>query len=174
MPETGTIVIKFVEGSKKVPGPKPITDKIDESGSKDDSVLETAILSALLKRTARQIKGLVLNEAKYQIDLHFKLTDNYLGAQNLNIALGVVNKVASFGLSIYSGAKLGFSAGGGAAGAVVGAVFAAGVSGLSLVQQISHNYEQEYIRINQMNANLQFNRQRAGYSLTSGSIGENR
>jgi hypothetical protein len=37
-----------------------------------------------------------------------------------------------------------------------------------------HNYQQELIKINQMDAQLSFNRQRAGYSLTAGSIGENR
>ena len=103
------------------------------------------------------------------------MNDNYLGQQNVDVALNVINKVWETGLSIYSGAKLGMSLSGGSAyGAIAGAIIAAGVSTLQTVQQISHNYEQEQIKINQMNASLKFNRQRAGYSLTAGSIGENR
>lgn len=171
MANNGVITIKFVDGNKKVPGPEPINDKMDKTEG-STSELETAVMAALIKRAADQIKGMVINEAKYQINMHYNLTDDYLGQQRLNIALNVVEKVASIGLSIYTGAKLGAKAG--PWGAVAGGLIAGTLSIASLGQQINHNYEQERIRLNQMDANLSFNRQRAGYSLTAGSIGENR
>lgn len=164
MARKGEIVIRFVEGENKTPGPQPV-NKQEETREKDDSLLKEAVLISLVQRTARQIKGLVVSEANYQINKHFTLTDNYLGQQNLNIALNVINKVWNTGLSIYTGYKV---------AGVPGAVAAAGVSVLSIAQQIYHNYEQEKINISKMNAQLKFNRQRSDYSLTAGARGENR
>ena len=42
------------------------------------------------------------------------------------------------------------------------------------VQEYYHAHDQEIMRIQQMNVSLSFNRQRAGFSLTSGVTGENK
>jgi len=174
MNRNGVITIRFEEGGK-TPGPQPV-DPVnptpDAEKVTDNNLLETAVLGALLHKTASQVKNMAINEAKYQINKYFMLTNDYLGQQSMNIALNVINKALDFGTTIYFGAKMGAKAG--PAGAIAGVVLAAGVSIISTVQQISHNYEQERIKLNQMDAQLQFNRQRAGYSLTAGSIGENR
>lgn len=170
MAGNGVITIKFVEGNKKVPGPESIADK---DQNKDDDQLETAVLATLIGRAARQLKGTVISELKYQQNKYYNMQDDYLGKQNMDIALNVLEKVWSVGINIYAGAKLGLKLGGGY-GAAAGAIIAAGVSTVQTYQQVAHNYEQERIRLNQMQAQLDFTRQRAGYSLTAGSIGENR
>ena len=169
MAEGKEIVIRIIneQGTDKKKA-----DVTGENQEKSTDALSTAAMTTLLQKAARQVKGMVINEAKYQINKYFQLTDDYLGQQNLNIALNVVNKVWNTGLSVFAGAKVGASAG--PIGAVAGAVLMASVSTIGTLQQISHNYEQERIKLNQMNVNLSFNRQRAGYSLTAGSIGENR
>lgn len=149
------------------------TDVIgNQSKKSSEEYLNTAVMSSLLSRAASQAKNLIVNEAKYEIDLHYNLTDNYLGQQNMNIALSIFNKVVGFGESVVVGAKVGSV--GGVVGAAIGALFGAVFSTAKISTEILHNYQQERIKINQMNTNLEFNRQRAGYSLTAGSIGENR
>lgn len=174
MANNGVITIRFEEGSK-TPGPQPIDPSKpteEAEGINNNSELNTAVMALLLKKAVNQVKSISINEAIYQLHKYFQLTDDYLGRQNMDIALNIINKVWDVGVSIYAGAKIGSKAGW--AGAVFGAALAAGVSGVQIAQQISHNYEQERIRINQMDMQLSFNRQRAGYSLTAGSIGENR
>lgn len=175
MANNGVITIKLIEDDTKSPGPKKIDPskptKEAEKATAIDAV-NTAVLSNMIKRTAKQFLNMTIGETKYQLNKYFNLTDNYLAKQDLNIALNIINKVWDTGASIYAGIKVGSAAG--PAGSVVGAILAASVSLVSTVQQINHNYEQQQINLNKMDVQLQFNRQRAGYSLTAGSVGENR
>ena len=174
MANTGVITIRLEE-SGKTPGPKKIdpskpTQEAEKATALD--ALDTAVLSIMIRKTAKQFLNISVGEVKYQINRYFNLTDNYIAKQNMDIALNVINKVWDIGASIYTGAKVGSAAG--PVGAIIGAVLSAGVSFVSTGLQINHNYEQQQINLNKMDVQLQFNRQRAGYSLTAGSIGENR
>lgn len=164
MAEGKNIVIRIINeggsGSQK--------NKVDVTGQdqkKSTDVLETAVLSSVLHRSFEQLKGAVVSETKYQLNLNYSLTDNYMSKQNMNIALGILSRGYSAGVSIASG----FAVGG-----WVGAGIAAGMEVLKLGVDIYHNYQEEAINLRKMNAQLRFNRQRAGYSLTAGSRGENR
>lgn len=171
MAEGKEIVIRIVKDAKEETAKK--TDSTGDKSKKPTDDAEDNFLGVLIYRAAKQLKGTIISEIKYQQNKYYSLQDDYLGQQNMEIALNVVEKVWSVGLNIYTGAKLGYKLGSGY-GAVAGAVIAAGVSTVQTYQQVAHNYEQERIKLNQMQAQLDFTRQRAGYSLTAGSIGENR
>lgn len=64
-------------------------------------------------------------------------------------------------------------AGGFVLGGIAGSVIALIGTTASLGIEIAQNYDQENIKLRQMNAQLEYSRMRAGYSLTSESIGEN-
>lgn len=165
MAKNGEIIIRFEEG-KPQNGPTPATKTtVEEKSTADDSTLETAVMVYCLKKSANAIKNITIEEVKYHLNMRFQLTDNYLAQQNMSIALNVVNKVVGTGMTIAAGFKVA-----GPAGAIV----AAGIAVANTAIDIAHNYEQERLRLNKMNAELSWNRQRAGYSLTAGSVGENR
>lgn len=174
MASNGVITIRFEQVGQQ-PGPQPIDPSRPTKESEkatSANILETAVMSTLLKKAASQAKGIIIDEALYQQQKYYKLNDDYLGQQNMSIALNVINKVWDTGVSIVAGAKIGAAAG--PVGAVIGATIAALTSGINLGRQIYHNYEQENINLARMNSQLRFNRERAGYSLTAGSRGENR
>lgn len=167
MANNGVIKIIFEEGSNKTPGPKPINDKMspESDKNKDADILKTAALSAMLYRAGRQLKDVTIDEVKRQIDLNFALTDNYMARQNMNIALGIIDKAGGAVVSIGTGFAI---------AGPVGAVIGAGLEVVKTGLNIFHNYQQETINLHKMNVQLEFNRQRAGYSLTVGARGENR
>ena len=102
--------------------------------------------------------------ASYEINKYFNLHDDYIGQRNLTIAKNVVSKSLGMATAVASGFMVGGPAGG--AIALVGVTASLGI-------EIYQNYDQENIKLRQMNAQLSYSRQRAGFSLTSESIGEN-
>ena len=176
MAEGKEIVIRIINqnSGNNGNGSSNTTDVTGQNQEKaSDDYFETSAMVSLISRGVSQLKNIVVGEAKYEINRYFQLNDDYFGQQNMNIALNVMNKVVDVGSSIYTGAQLGYSVGG-VAGAVVGAIVGAGVSAVSTLMEVDRNYNRQTITLNKMDAQLQFNRQRAGYSLTAGSIGENR
>lgn len=140
------------------------TDKPDNPNPKDSSNIKKST-SILLNQTYQRLKSEISSEVNYEIDKHFRLSDNYIGQRNFNNAKQVINKAVSFGTSIATGFAI---------GGPVGAVGAFVVQTISLGIDIYQNYDQENINLRQMEAQLSYTRERAGYSLTSGSIGENK
>lgn len=147
----------------------PIEKKTKETEPKNDldtkedsnSLVENAIFQQAKKEAINFLKEASL----YGINRHLQLTDNYVQERYLNAGINVVNRAMSMGSAVIAGFSVG-----GVVGAVVGAVFAVG----DLAFDIFQNYDQQNIKLRQMDAQLDYQRQRAGYSLTSGSIGENR
>lgn len=164
MANNGEIVIRIVgegEGTNEVQ-PQPSQPKKKD---KNNDLLGTAVMLSVVKRAGEELKQIAISEATYEIGKYMRLTDNYFGQQNLNIAKNIVNRASNIGMSI---------AGGFVVGGPFGAIAAAAVSAVNLGVDIYQNYDQQNIRLRQMDTNLSFNRQRAGYSLTAGSVGENR
>lgn len=168
MADRGEIIIRFTQGDAETPSPD--AEPVNTTGEKQvqsstSNMFRTGFFLYAAKKAYSGAKQITINEAKYQLNKYFRLTDNYLGQQNMNIALGIVNRVANFGLSVASGFMI---------GGIPGAIVTAGIDITKNILEIAHNYEQENINLQKMDNQLQFNRQRAGYSLTSGSIGENK
>lgn len=132
-----------------------------------DSNLKVSSLfdNVLVNQVYQGLKGEISEMAMYGINRHLTLTDNYVAERYLTNSLNVITRTISFGGAVLAGFKVG-----GVAGAVIGAV----ISGVSTTFDIVKNFDQQNIHIRQMDKQLEYQRQRAGYSLTSGSIGENR
>ena len=161
----GTIVIKIVQDAK--PGDTP---QIDVTGKNEvektkRSDLETAAITTVIQRAWSSLKEMAASQIKFQVNRYFNITDNYLGQQSLNICLNVANKVKNVGESIIGGAIVA-----GAPGAIIMTAVEAGKLGLEIYQ----NYSEQNLQLRKMDAQLDYNRQRAGYSLTVGTQGENR
>lgn len=163
MAQNGEIIIKIVQGNE--PSPDKPDKPVQVQKEKTDDKLENAIFTSLLQKTARELKGIVIDEANYQINKYFRMNDNYLAQQQKDIALGIIGKVTSVGTSLVGGFMF---------GGIPGLVAETIIQGVKLGIDINRNYTEERIRLNQMDANLDYSRQRAGYSLTAGSQGENR
>lgn len=152
------------ESVPATPEPPKTPKAPDTTSTTSDKSNLTAVQSALLHEAYNYAKQELLTIASYEINKYFSLTDDYIGQRNLSVAKSVISKAMGIGSTIMAGFAMGGVAGG--AIAIVG-------SGVTLATDIFQNYDNERIRINQQNKQLAYSRQRAGYSLTSESIGDN-
>jgi hypothetical protein len=111
------------------------------------------------------VKDVVVSEARYEVNKNFTLHDDYIGQRDLNIALGITSKIYGIANATISGAIVG-----GPIGAGIALIGSVAVEAVGVYQRL----DQQNIKIEQMNKQLEYNRVRAGYSLTSGSVGENK
>lgn len=111
------------------------------------------------------VKAEISSVAHYEMNKWYSLRDDYIGQRNMNVALNVISKAKDIATTIYAGFQVGGAAG--AAVAAVGSVY-------MLAWDVIQNYDQQNIKLRQMDAQLDYQRQRAGFSLTSGRVGENR
>ena len=168
MANNGEIIIKFegeIDSVKKV-------DPTEEK-KKKDSLLETTLSVIVMKKALNMVKKISVDEVKYQLNRYYMFTDNYLGQQDTQFALQSIGEVTSFGLSMGVAIKAGLKYGG-ASGAVALASLVAVGEGLSKFIENNRKINEEKLNLRKMDTELEFNRQRAGFSLTAGSIGENR
>lgn len=144
-----------------------------ETGEQQDQTPNNFNLakSVLVNQAYSYAKNIVISEVSYEINKHFDLTDDYEGKRDFNIAVGVFSKVKNVATSTATGALAGAKFG--PVGAVVGAVVGFGGSTIGEIINTYQAFDKQNITMQQRNQQLAYTRQRAGYSLTSGSIGEN-
>lgn len=149
-----------------------------QNGSEEDSKIEKSkspslsikikpkgTFSTYIKNEALSYaKDIIKSQTEFYINRYFNLTDDYIGQRNTNIAKNIINKSIT-GLTTIA---TGFAMGG-----PIGASIAAVGFALTLGLDIANNYIEQGDKLRQMNYQLDFSRVRAGFSLTSGSIGEN-
>lgn len=121
--------------------------------------------ATLVSQAWGYVKADITKIANYEINKWFSLNDDYIGQRNLTNALNVVNRAKNTAASIAAGIVL---------GGAVGGVIAAVGSFITLGIDIAQNIDRQNIALRQMDAQLSYQRQRAGYSLTSGRIGEDK
>lgn len=157
----GEIIIRIVndEGSGSSDTSGTTVQNENNSRAKSTSKTEQAIFTTLLQHAAKEIKNIAIDEALYQQNFYYQMTDNYMMQQNMSIAKNMIGKAVGYGIMLSAGP----------AGWV-----AAGLTAVGDILSIVHNYQQQDYQIRKMDTSLQFNRQRAGYSLTVGAQGENR
>lgn len=170
----GQIRVIFSEGVSKRSGNNKTAintktgKKKSQEKAKQDTT-QTDIVNHALNNyvigQAKKVGQTLLSEALYEVNKYFDLTDNVEGKRNLNIAMGLVHRGTNVLGSTFLGAEIG-----GVPGALVG--FASGVINEAI--NIYQGYDQQNIQLRQLNTQLEYTRERAGYSLTSGSIGENK
>lgn len=181
MPETREILITIKNptqqakepagspGSTQAANAEPLPPSESESNpvstkAMDDNAAMAAVGVALNWNTAKKAATMALQEVDYRIARSFYLKDDYIGQRNYQVAKAEI--LAVLGYAGVIGANIRH---GNYAGAITYAI-AAPVSNLL---SYSHKIEEQNLTIKRMEATLDFSRQRAGYSLTSGSVGEN-
>ena len=174
--ETRAITITIISKSGEEPSPTPSPSKPEEENAEVKSETKSAaqnLSSWLIHKALNEAEAQLKSAVDYEFSKYYSTHDDYIGQRNYEIAKANINIAVSVGTSIYSGAAMGASIGG-PVGAAVGAVASAVASGVNLAIQYNRAMEQQQLKIDQMNAQLSYTRQRSGYSLTSGSIGENK
>lgn len=138
--------------------------KIDKEKEKLER-LRQRMIARNVERVLKEGSAIILGIISYQMQKGYNLTDNVQAQRDRTIALNWTKKTFSLAQNI-------------AFGASVGGVWGAVISGsLSIIQNgisIYEGYDQQTIKIKQLNEQLEYTRLRAGYSLTSGDKGENR
>lgn len=168
MADTKEIIVTLkVEGTDTEKEPS-----VDVGSPESDKTDSTA--KATYKTMAVQAANIVIGEAvawaDYLWEKELILNDDYVGQREKRIALQYLNKSISYATAIASGAAMGSAAG--PVGAVIGAVIAGIGVAAGTIRENQQAMDQQQIMINQMNAQLNFTRQRAGWSLEAASIGE--
>lgn len=171
----GSIRVIFSEGSNKQSGNNRtvINTRTGKAKSQNEvakenekaSSISNFVNSSVVMSSAKRLGSILLDEALYEQRKYYDLTDNVEGKRDLNIAVGLIHRGASIASATIIGAKTA-----GVAGAVVGFSIGAIREGISIYQ----GYDQQNIQLRQLQTQLAYTRERAGYSLTSGSIGENK
>lgn len=170
----GEIIVKIVDETSANSGNNgtAINTKTGKQQSEETTNQETsnvALLTAgvLINQVYERGKQIVIDEAMYQINRKFELSDDFEGKRDMNIALGVIGKTKNLALGIYAGAKLGSIGGpvGMAIGAVVGFGIGIGVEAISIYHKFDEQNRANALR----DAQLDYTRQRAGYSLVGES-----
>lgn len=121
--------------------------------------------SVLANQVFDTLKKTISTEAKYQINKYFSTRDDYVGQRDMNAAMSMANMAIGLGTSVVAGFMV---------GGPVGAIAAGVTSVLSTAVNIYNTLDAQNLKVDQMNAQLAFTRQRSGYSLTSGSVGDNK
>ena len=138
-----------------------------QSSESEEANAGILVASVLVNQAYERTKQVVINEAMYQINKHFELTDDFEGKRDLNIALSIVGRTKNLATSTLAGAKLGSA--GGPIGTVIGAVVGFSLGAVGDVISTYHKFDEQN-RINALrDAQLEYTRQRAGYSLTGES-----
>lgn len=169
----GKVEVVITSKTKKDNGDNKtaINTKSGKINSDFDLSDEMIISSALVYKALRNATSNITTIVNYEVDKYFTLTDDFEGKRDFHIAMNIVKKFGNVAISTFSGAKLGASAGpvGAVVGAVVGFVGSVGTEAINIYQA----YNQQEITMRQRNEQLRYTRERSGYSLINGSIGEN-
>lgn len=142
----------------------------EESVEKNTTSKEGAAYKALAIQAGQVAINEALAWANYSIDKQYTLNDDYVGQRNKNIALAQINKGISAISTIGSFALLGSAAG--PVGAVIGGAVGTLVAGAGIIRENIQGEQNQQIALNQMEAQLEFTRKRAGWSTQAASIGE--
>lgn len=164
-----------------------ITLKLDNGGEQTDTSQQTntsaaannsdkngsakAIAAFAAVEMVRMATSEVVSCADFFATNELSLRDDYVGQRNKQIALTHINRVASAGATIVSSAAQGAMIGG-PVGAIVGAALGTIFVGVSTLRSNFEGETNQKIHLEQMDAQLQFTRSRAGWSLKAASIGE--
>ena len=170
----GKVVVEITDktiknsGDNKTATNTKTGDTKTEQDDEDSLIISSALAYKAFRTTVSQVKSI----ATYEIDKSFTLSDDFESKRDFHIALNILGKVGNVATSTFVGAKLGSAGGpvGAIVGAVVGFVGSVGNEAISVYQA----YNQQDITMKQRNEQLKYTSQRAGFSLESGSIGENR
>ena len=151
------------------------TESPTETQTKNSEALSRAnqsVFTYSVQRVSSAAKQLIINEARYEIDKYVDLTDNVQAKRDIAIATSLVGQATNVASGIASGAIAGSALGIG--GAVAGGLIGLAITGINFLVDVYQRYDQENIQLTKMQYQLEYTRQRSGYSLTATEKGENR
>lgn len=162
------ITLRLEQTSDADVGNQVDTESVSQKNDKDSSG------KAAYKAMAMQALNVALSEvtswAEYYWNRELALDDDYIGQRNKRVILTQISRASSAAATVGSFALIGSAAG--PAGAVIGALLGTAVAASGIARSNIQGKDQQDIQIRQMNAQLQFTRSRAGWSLQAASIGE--
>lgn len=162
------ITLKLDSGDSEAEQNPTNTEGKKQSSDKDKG---KAIAAFAVIQGVELVASEIVSWAEYYWNKDLTLNDDYVGQRNKRIATTYINRavsdVTTIGSSIAAGAAVGQGI-----GAIVGAVIGVSKVISSTVRSNIQGQEQQDIAIRQMDAQLQFTRSRAGWSLNAASIGE--
>ena len=162
-----------------------ITLKLDSTGEGESKPTDTSSVKTATDKdsTAKAVAAfaitqcveLVVSEAvswgEYYWDRWLTLNDDYIGQRDKNVITTQINRGISAVSTVASMTAAGASVGG-PIGAAIGAIIGVVTDISGFVRSNVQNQDQQNILIRQMEAQLDFTRSRAGWSLNAASIGE--
>ena len=164
----GDITIRIKSGGTGTIGKTAINSETGKTETQTANIPQVNASNIVKLATARStisyVKNLVVDSAEYAINRNFQLTDDYIGKRNVSIALNMVHRSTQLGMSIATGFMIG-----GPVGAVAMGSLNIASQGVGVFKAI----DQQNIKLAQLDEQLGFTRERAGYSLTDGSVGRN-
>lgn len=163
------ITLKLDEGQNRENQNPTNTASTQQSSDKNSSA--KAVASFAVVQAAQLVTNEAVTWAEYYWNKELILNDDYIGQRNKNIALLQISRATNAVTTIGSTAATG-AAVGGVAGAIVGAVIGTVTAAAGIVRSNVQGQDQQNIMLRQMDAQLQFTRSRAGWSLQAASIGE--
>ena len=169
--DTRTIKVVITSKDDKPKNPNP--EKKSEEEKEEGRDQWQRLGSWLAHQAFNTVKSQIEAEANYEISRYFTIYDDVAGERNLAMAKAYINHAVSMGYQVYYGAVTGAGIAG-PVGGFAGAVLAGSVAGVGMALEARRALEQQDLRIAQAEAQLGYTRQRAGWSLTAGSIGENK
>lgn len=135
-------------------------EQLAEDASEAQRSLST-ITVQLAEKALSQAIGTAVSSADYYMTRAFVLRDDYKGGKDYQYAKAVVSSFAQDAGNVVAWARMGGLAG--PIGAAVGAGVGVAVTAVQRSLEAARAYEQQAIRIRQMEASLSFNRARAGW-----------
>lgn len=145
------------------------TEKVAAAGDNDSA--KKAAYAGLAIRAAATLGNEVAGWAEYYYNQDLQLEDDYIGQRNKQIATTHINRAASSVGRIGSWTAQGAMAGGWV-GAIVGFVIGTTFEVANVGHSNAKGRQQQEIQIRQLNAQMNYTRSRAGWSLQAASIGE--
>lgn len=163
------------EGQPGVPA-TPNNVAPEENASETASQAQQALTTVVVQmgeKALSQVVNMGVGTADYYITRAYVLKDDYIGQRNYQIAKSILMGVASDVGGVAGWAISGFKIGQ-APGAIIGTILGTAITALSRGLDYNKQMQQQELQVRLLNQTLEFNRQRAGYSLSSGSVGEDR
>ena len=138
---------------------KTAKPKSGGASSKMSKVASAYIARSIVNNTISS----VISATEYHFEKQWQLDDDYISQRTYTIAKNFIT--ASMGA--VSTIAVGFSTAG-----IAGGILATAYEAINTGMNIYKNYDQQSIKIKQMDAQLDYTRVRAGYSVQAESIGE--
>lgn len=164
------ITLKLDSGKESDQNSNPTSTEATQQKTDNGSTAK-AVAAFAITQSIQVAVNEVVAWGEYYWNKELTLNDDYVGQRNKNIALMQINRATSAVSTIGSMAASGASVGG-VAGAIIGAVIGTATATASIVRSNIQGQDQQSIAIRQMDAQLDFTRSRAGWSLQAASIGE--